>query len=196
MAAEPGAIHRLSRSSDGVWHGDVLESSPPRGMCGSGLIDMLAILRSTGEIDERGRLLREPLTLSVGGAELAISKADVDALQRAKAAIAAAIDVLLRQAGLGCEEIGSIHVAGSFGEHLDVENAVRIGLLPPVRAACVHLAGNTAVRGALDVVISDEAGTAVARSRQSAKLLNLSMEPSFEELFIDHLYLRPIAVRG
>ena len=165
MAAEPGAIHRLSRSPDGVWQGDVLESSPPRGMCGSGLVDMLAIFRSTGEIDERGRLRREPLTLSVGGAELAISKADIDALQRAKAAIAAATEVLLQRAGLGCHEIGTIHVAGSFGEHLDVENAVRIGLLPPVPAACVHLAGNTAVRGALDVVVSDEAETALATAK-------------------------------
>jgi uncharacterized 2Fe-2S/4Fe-4S cluster protein (DUF4445 family) len=196
MAAEPGAIRRLSRSPDGVWAGEVLESSPPRGICGSGLVDMLAILRSGGEIDERGRLVREPLTLDVDGTELSISKADVDTLQRAKAAIAAGTDALLRRAGLRFDRIGTVHVAGSFGEHLDVNNAERIGLLPPIPAARVRLAGNTALRGALDIVLSNEAETALERARRDAKVINLSMEEEFEELFIDHLYLRPIAERG
>jgi uncharacterized 2Fe-2S/4Fe-4S cluster protein (DUF4445 family) len=195
MAAEPGAIRRLSRSPDGVWSGEVLESSPPRGICGSGLVDMLAIFRTSAEIDERGRPVREPLTISIAGAELSIGKADIDALQRAKAAIAAGIDVLLRRAGLRFDEIGTIHVAGSFGEHLDIHNAERIGLLPPMPAARVHLAGNTALAGALDIVLSDEAETALSRARQNAKVINLSMEDDFEELFIDHLYLRPIAER-
>lgn len=196
MGAEPGAIHRLSRSPGGAWLGQALESRIPRGMCGSGLVDMLAILRAGGEVDERGRLLREPLVIAVGGAEFTVSKADVDLLQRAKAAVGAGIAVLLLRAGLRFDQIGTVHVAGSFGEHLDVGNAERIGLLPPIPAARVRLAGNTALHGALDVLLSDEAGAAEARARRSARLINLSMEEEFEELFVDHLHIRPVAARA
>jgi uncharacterized 2Fe-2S/4Fe-4S cluster protein (DUF4445 family) len=196
MGAEPGAIHRLSRSPEGVWRGEVFESAPPRGICGSGLVDMLAILRAGGEIDERGRILREPLSLRVDGAVFAVSKADIDTLQRAKAAVAAGIEVLLRRTGVRFDQLDAVHVAGSFGQHLDVENAARIGLLPPIPAARVQLVGNSALQGALDLIVSDEAEAALARTRRTAKVINLSMEEAFDDLFLDHLYIRPIAVRN
>ena len=196
LGAGPGAIHRLSRSPEGVWLGDVLESPPPRGVCGSGLVDLLALLRAGGEIDERGRLAREPLTIDVGGASFAVGKADVDALQRAKAAVAAGVELLCRRAGLHLDEIGTVHVAGSFGEHLDVGHAVQIGLLPPIPAARVRLAGNTALRGALDVLLSDGAEAALARARRRATLINLAMEEEYEALFLDHLFIRPTPARS
>ncbi|HTP26459.1 MAG TPA: ASKHA domain-containing protein [Anaeromyxobacteraceae bacterium] len=195
MGAEPGAVHRLSRSPDGVWFGEILGSPPPRGLCGSGLVDILAILRAGGEIDERGRILAEPLTIALGGIEFTISKYDVDMLQRAKAAIAAGIEVLLRRAGLRADQIATVHVAGSFGEHLDAGNAERIGLLPQIPLGRVRLAGNTALQGALDLLFCDEAERALAQARSAATLVSLSMEQEFEELFVDHLYIRPIAVR-
>jgi len=195
LAAEPGALYRLSRAPDGRWAGEVLEKPPPRGICGSGLVDMLAILRACGEVDERGRIRREPLTIAVGGAEFGISKADIDMLQRAKGAMAAGLEVLCRRAGIRPDEIGRVHVAGSFGEHLDPGSAGRIGLLPQIPEARIHLAGNTALRGALDLVLSDEAQRALARARGRASLINLSMAPEFEELFLEHLYIRPFPAR-
>ncbi len=195
LRAEPGAIYRLSRSPDGRWLGEVLERPPARGICGSGLVDALAILRTGGEVDERGRPTREPLAIAVDGAEFAISKADIDMLQRAKAAVAAGIEVLCRRAGLRLDQLGTVHVAGSFGEHLDVGHAQRIGLLPPLPATRVRLAGNTALQGALDLLLSDQAEAALARVRRTATLINLSMEDEFEELFLDHLYVRPMAAK-
>jgi uncharacterized 2Fe-2S/4Fe-4S cluster protein (DUF4445 family) len=196
VAAEPGAIHHLTRSPGGAWQGEVLEPGPPRGICGSGLVDLLAILRAGGEIDELGRFVREPVTLMVKGERFALSKADVDALQRAKAAVAAGIEVLCRRAGVRFDEIDVLHLAGSFGEHLDAEHARCIGLLPPVPAARVRFAGNTALQGALDLLISDEAEAVLARVRRGCTLVNLSLEEEFEELFLEHLYVRPMAPRG
>lgn len=195
VRAGPGAIHRLTRSADGAWSGDVLDAGPPRGLCGSGLVDLLALLRASGEVDERGRPAREPMTVAVAGAELCLGKADVDTLQRAKGAVAAGIDVLCRRAGVPCGALGRVHVAGSFGEYLDVRNAQRIGLLPPVPPERVALAGNTALHGALDLLCSEGAAAALVRARQRAKLVNLSMEEDFEELFLEHLHLRPMAER-
>jgi uncharacterized 2Fe-2S/4Fe-4S cluster protein (DUF4445 family) len=195
VRAEPGAIHRLSRSAGGAWHGEVLEAGSPRGICGSGLVDLLALLRDGGEIDERGRPSRAPLTIAVAGSELTVSKADVDALQRAKAAVAAGIEVLCGRARLRPHELAAVHVAGSFGEHLDVANAVRIGLLPRVPVEHVKLAGNTALHGALDLLLSDRAEAALARARERTTLINLSMEADFEDLFLEHLHVRPMPER-
>jgi uncharacterized 2Fe-2S/4Fe-4S cluster protein (DUF4445 family) len=194
--AGPGAIHRLSRRPDGTWSGEVLESGSPRGICGSGLVDLLAFLRAGGEIDERGRPAREPITISVGGAELGVSKADVDALQRAKGAVAAGIEVLCRRASVRLDDLATVWVAGSFGEHLDVESAARIGLLPPIAAERMRLAGNTALHGALDLVLSAQAEAALARARARTTLVNLSMEADFEDLFLEHLHIRPMARRA
>jgi len=196
MGAEPGAIRRLSRSRGGAWEGEVIESGPPRGICGSGLVDLLAILRAGGEVDELGRILQEPLTISVGGAEFTIGKADIDKMQRAKAAIAAGVEVLRRRAGLTLDEIAVLHVAGSLGEHLDVEHATRIGLVPAVPAGRVRLAGNTSLEGALDLTLSEQAEGALALARERAELINLSMEEEFEELFFDRLYIRPATARS
>ncbi len=194
VPAEPGAIHRFSRSPDGAWIAEVLESTAPRGICGSGLIDALALLRAGGDVDERGRPAREPLTVAAGAAEFGICKSDVDKLQRAKAAVAAGVEVLRRRAGLRLDRIAAVQVAGAFGEHLDVENAQRIGLLPPIDAGRVRLVGNTALHGALDLLLSDAAEAALARVRRRTTLVNLSMEEDFEELFVDHLFIRPMAV--
>jgi uncharacterized 2Fe-2S/4Fe-4S cluster protein (DUF4445 family) len=192
VPAEAGAVHRLVRNADGSWRGEVIDSVPPRGICGSGLVDLLAILRGCGEVDERGRPRREPITLAVDGVELTASKPDVDAMQRAKGAVGAGIEVLCRKAGVPFGAIAAVHVAGTFGEHLDIQNAARIGLLPPVPPDRISLAGNTALQGALDLLVSDAADEALSLTRTRATLVNLSMEEDFEERFVDHLHIRPM----
>jgi uncharacterized 2Fe-2S/4Fe-4S cluster protein (DUF4445 family) len=196
MAAEPGAIHRLHRTGAGEWRGEVLEAGPPRGICGSGLVDLLAHLRAGGELDERGRPAREPLRIRVDGAEFGVSKADVDTLQRAKGAVAAGVDVLCRRAGVDLDRLAAVHVAGSFGEHLDLGSATRIGLLPPVSRGRAQLAGNAALHGALDVLLSGEARAALERARERTRVVNLSLDEDFEERFLEHLHLRPMAARA
>lgn len=195
MRAEPGAIHRLRRSPDGAWTAEVLEATAPRGICGSGLVDLLAHLRAGGDIDERGRPAREPLTVRVAGAEFGVSKADIDTLQRAKGAVGAGVEVLCRRAGVPLGRIAAVHLAGSFGERLDVASATRIGLFPPVPADRARLAGNTALHGALDLLASDAAEAELSRARERTRLVNLSMDEEFDDLFLEHLHLRPMAAR-
>lgn len=196
VVAEPGAIHHLRRSAEGAWQAEVLDCGPPLGICGSGLVDLLAILRAGGEVDERGRPVREPLVIDVEGVRFTFGKADVDALQRAKAAVGAGIESLCRRGRLGFDQLGAVHVAGCFGEQLDIDSACGIGILPPVPSARVHLAGNAALEGALDLLLSDHAEAALARMRRAATLVNLSMEEEFEDLFLSHLHVRPMAARS
>jgi len=191
MAAELGAIHRLTRSRSGDWKGECLGSDAPRGICGSGLVDLLAHLAEAGQIDELGRPTTTPIDVDVAGQHFTVSKADIDTLQQAKAAVAAGLDSLCRLAGLPLDDLQAVHIAGAFGEHLQLENAVRIGLLPAIPDNRFHLAGNTALAGALDILLSPQAEEAMRAVRRKTKIVNLSLEDSFDELFVEHLFLRP-----
>jgi uncharacterized 2Fe-2S/4Fe-4S cluster protein (DUF4445 family) len=193
MAAEAGAIHRLFRSGDGVWQAESLEDSAVAGICGSGLIDLLAHLIAGNEVDERGRPRTHPLEVNLMGRRFSVAKADIDMLQRAKAAIAAGLETLTRCAGISLQEIRGVHVAGAFGLHLDLLNAISIGLLPEIPIERFHLAGNTALSGAFDIMLSSMAEKALRVARDKTQLINLSMEPDFDDLFVDRLFLRPFS---
>lgn len=191
MAAEPGAIHRLFRASDGIWDCECLGGEPVIGICGSGLIDMLACLTAGGQIDERGRPQADPMEVDVADRRFSVSKADIDSLQRAKAAIAAGLETLTRRAGLALHDLREVHVAGAFGDHLNLSSAVGIGLLPEIPLERFRLVGNTALSGTLDIMVSPMAENALHAARDKTKLINLSMEADFDNLFVDHLFLRP-----
>lgn len=191
MAAEPGAIRRLFRSADGIWESESLGGEPALGICGSGLIDLLAQLTEGGQIDERGRPRSNPLEVDVADRRFSVSKADIDALQRAKAAIAAGLETLTRRAGISLQDLRDVHLAGAFGDHLDLGHAVAIGLLPEIPIERFRLVGNTALSGALDIMLSPTAEKALSTARDKTRLINLSMEADFDDLFVDHLFLRP-----
>ncbi len=193
MAAEKGAIHRLFRSPDGSWRGESLDDGPFSGICGSGLIDLFAHLIKENEIDERGRPRTHPLEVNLAGCRFSISKTDIDMLQRAKAATAAGLETLIRRAGVSFRDILDVYVAGAFGLHLDPANAIGIGLLPDIPVERFHLAGNTALSGAFDIMLSPKADEALRMARDRTKLINLSMESDFDNLFVEHLFLRPFA---
>ena len=191
MTAGPGAIHRLFPPSNGVWEGESIEGNQPCGICGSGLIDLLAHLTIGGLIDERGRPKNNPTEVIVGKHRFTVSKADIDSLQQAKAAVASGLETLARLADIEMGDLKEIHVAGAFGDHLNLANAVAIGLLPHIPIERFRFAGNSALSGALDLVLSPTAEGAMRTTRDKAKLINLSMQDAYNDLFVDHLYLRP-----
>ncbi len=191
MATETGAVHHLFRSHDGVWQAECLADGPVAGICGSGLIDLLAHLIKGNEIDERGCPRIHPLEVDLAGRRFSVAKADIDMLQRAKAAIAAGLETLTRRAGISLRDIRDVHVAGAFGLHLNLVNAIGIGLLPEIPVERFHLAGNTALSGAIDIMLSPAAEAALRMVRDKTRLINLSMEPEFDDLFVDRLFLRP-----
>ena len=190
VAAEPGAVHRLFRLSNDGWEGESFGGESATGICGSGLIDMLAHLISNGEVDERGRLRTTPITIPLGDRSFTVSKADIDSLQQAKAAIGAGLETLARRANIRLEDLVEVHVSGAFGDHLDLGNATAIGLLPDIPMERFLLAGNTALAGALDIMLSPVAESALLAARKKTNLINLSMQNDFNDLFVDHLFLR------
>ena len=194
MPAEAGAVYRVTDAG-----GDpvcaVLGDDQARGICGSGLVDLVAFLRRRGILSAVGKFAggAGAYEFPVGERRLRLAAAEVDALQRAKAAIGAGVALLCAEAGIRPAELQRVVAAGLFGRYLDVANAQAIGLLPPVPPARVELAGNTALAGAAALLRSRHAGTDLARIRASCHLVNLARVPAFDEVFLDHLYLRPSA---
>ncbi|MGD0827963.1 MAG: ASKHA domain-containing protein [Desulfobaccales bacterium] len=200
MLAEPGAVHRVERGASGSLHYQVLGGEEPRGFCGSGLVDLITRLVETGQLSRTGRFAAagaaDPggarLQIAPGIGSLVLSMADVDALQRAKAAIGAGLLVLGRHSGITLASLARVCVAGEFGRFLDVTSAQAIGLLPRVPADRVELSGDAALRGCGDLILSTAAQQHLAQLRRTARLISLAHAEDFEELFLANLYLEPL----
>lgn len=194
MPAEAGAVYRVAFDAAGRPDCAILGDDRALGICGSGLVDLVAGLRRIGILGAAGRFAdaRDAFALTVGAHVLSLGWRDVDALQRAKGAIGAGIAVLCAQAGIACGDLRRVVAAGLFGRYLDVANARSIGLLPDVDDARIELAGNTALVGAVDLLLSSGARAAVSRARASARCVNLARMPDFDAAFLEHLYLRPM----
>ncbi|NWG30183.1 MAG: DUF4445 domain-containing protein [Rhodocyclaceae bacterium] len=196
MPAESGAVYRVVFDAAGRPLGTVLGNDEARGLCGSGLVDLVAGLRRQGVLTLIGRFAdgRTAYPFVVGGRTLALDWRDVDALQRAKGAIGAGIAVLCGQAGLSLPALRRTVAAGLFGRYLDVDNAKQIGLLPDVPGERIELAGNTALAGAVALLMSESTRAALLHARAAAHCVNLAKQADFDTAFLEHLYLRPMSV--
>jgi uncharacterized 2Fe-2S/4Fe-4S cluster protein (DUF4445 family) len=179
MRAATGAIARVSLETGGpACH--VLGDVPPRGICGSGLVDAVAVGLDVGVIQPNGRLApgNSPWVLA---AEVSITQSDIRALQLAKAAIAAGIQLLLRRLGAFEGDISRLYLAGAFGNYVSRESANRIGLIsvPPER---VCPAGNTALLGARLALFASGAGDFSSLVRR-IEHVPLAQEIDFQDAF-------------
>jgi len=191
--AEAGAVFRVAETADGGLAFRVLDDDCAHGLCGSGLVDLVACLRRRQRLDAKGRFAEgaKNFAFAVGEREFSLGLRDIDALQRAKAAVGAGIAALSAVAGLPLAALQRVVVAGLFGRYQYIANAQAIGLLPSVPVSHIELVGNTAAAGATALLLSTQAQAMANRLRQQAQLINLAHRPEFEDAFLEHLYLRP-----
>ncbi len=209
MRAAYGAIERVDlRDGDLAYR--TVGNGPPAGICGSGLMDLAALCRRSGIIDESGRILSEDgagkapeaIRARLGSRDsgsflriapvgqntwIELNQRDVREIQLAKAAIASGIQMLLRECGVGPEEIGRISIAGAFGNHIRGEDALDIGLLPRVPADRIHFIGNAAAAGAEAILRSRDARLKAERLARSVDYVEVAGRPDFQDLFVDCL---------
>jgi uncharacterized 2Fe-2S/4Fe-4S cluster protein (DUF4445 family) len=198
---------------DSVWVEDgsmrfgTIGNAPATGICGSGLVDALAVFLDCRLVDDTGRVVDEDEKRALPPALAAVveegprgpvvfldrtrgiylSQADVRAAQLAKAAIAAGIDTLLRVAGVGLGEVDRLYLAGGFGSLLDVRSATRIGLLPPELADRVIVVGNASGAGAAAACISRRRLEDCDRARAACSYVELSSRPDFNEAYVERM---------
>ncbi len=207
MPATEGAIERVKLGTDGDIHYEVIGSGKPRGICGSGLVDLLAELLIHGHIDRRGKLRtehhRERIIEGDGGTgflieggagsywgkDLVITERDIANLIRTKGAVFSACSVLLKNVGLTFSQIDAFYIAGGFGQHLDIENAVRIGLLPDMARDRFKYLGNSSLLGAYLILICDENRQIVDQLSQQMTYVELNTEPTYMNEYTGALFL-------
>lgn len=199
MDASTGAIDRV-QYADGKPLFHVIGDVPATGICGSGLIDAIAVLLECGVIEESGRMLpsvNSPASAGVKSAygagmrfhftdEVYISARDVRQIQQAKAAIRTGIETLLTLRGCKYEDIGIVLVAGGFGAYMDVVNACAIGLLPPAFEGKTRHIGNSAGYGAAMALAAPQRETLSALVSR-CEYVELSSEPLFRERYVEEL---------
>jgi uncharacterized 2Fe-2S/4Fe-4S cluster protein (DUF4445 family) len=183
------------------------ESVLPRGVCGSGLISLLAELFTTGLVDKSGNVNVDLPTDRVrtgshggeyviawghetaNGADIVITDVDIDNLMRAKAAIYAGFSVLAKSVGMTIAEIERTLIGGAFGQYINIEKAIQIGLLPDAAWETFYYLGNTSIRGAYRALVSREARQQIVGIADSMTYLELSADNSFFEEFNAALFL-------
>jgi len=172
---------------------DTLPGAKPSGVCGSGIVDLVASLLEMGVITPRGTFSggASPEGYDVlGDGRIRLKKRDVDVVQMAKSACATGAAILGNLARDGVE-VSEVLVAGTFGRHLNIRNAQAIGLLPQVPADRVFLVGNTALHGAGSLLLSRRANEELAAIRSAIVMVNLAERDEFEDLYISNLLIQP-----
>lgn len=198
MAGRPGAVYRLQPTdSTDTLKAAVIGHRIALGLCGSGLVDAVALLCACGALRPSGRFAQAPgpggyaLTLADGAGALSIESGDIDTFQRAKAAIAAAAQALLAEAGMHWEQLRRLHLCGVFGRHLQLDSARAIGLIPGLTDDRITLHDHAALRGCERALLERDGGGLLERIADRCRLLNAAHLQRFEDFFIEHLRLRP-----
>ncbi len=186
-----GAICRFSIEGDAVDY-ETIDGAAPVGICGTGVIELVSELYRNGMIDETGLLCEKyfhsgyPIEYQ-GNTVFTCLQKDIRELQLAKAAIRAGIEILLRNYGIQYNEVEKIYLAGGFGFYLDVDKAVRIGLLPAEWKDKIIVVGNSSLAGAEQAARSSKYVILMERLAEKVQELHLSMDPSFSELFLEQI---------
>ncbi|MCQ5030132.1 ASKHA domain-containing protein [Flavonifractor sp. DFI.6.63] len=207
MSGVAGAVDRVWLDG-GAPRFSVIGGGAPAGICGSGLVDALAVLLRMGAVDGTGRLLppdeapaglEEWLEEDARGVtfwldrthDIGVTEADVRKLQLAKAAIAAGIRTLLEHTQQTMQAVSVLYLAGGFGSRIDKENAGAIGLLPPELVARTRCVGNSASAGAAAALLSRQARDELTAIRDKCRYLELSTEAAFTRHYVDCMLFEP-----
>jgi len=210
MHATAGAIERLEYDPDNdeVIFSTIGGKMPPRGICGSGLIDAMATLLRSGAMDRAGKInlswpsprIRivddEPQFVFVWGREVGreddifLTESDIQNLMRSKSAVYAGTKLLLESLGLSSADVEQIRIAGGFGNYLDIENAVVIGLLPDISLDRIRFVGNTSAAGARVALLSGDARQRAEETSRKMTYVELMAEGNrFMDEFVAGLFL-------
>lgn len=210
--AVDGAIEAVVTNDNDI-DVDVIGSATPRSICGSGLIDAVAVLLDLGVIDRTGRFveaaeLKDKLPAAIfsrlteyeGQPAFSLSRAvnaderpvlltqkDIRETQLAKAAIRAGVKILQEKIGLEDCDIEQVLLAGAFGNYIRPASALRIGLLPEVEPEKIHFVGNAASSGAQMILVSRDSRAMARELARKIEYVEIAHQPSFHDVFADSL---------
>jgi len=187
----------------------VIGNGKPKGICGSGIIDLIAEMFLKGIINMKGKInqavksdrIRYNPNLNCfeyvvafgcetkDGLDIALNEIDIDNFLRAKGAVYSGIRTLLNNVGMAVTDIDKVIIAGGIGQNLDIQNSITIGLLPDIPHEKFEFIGNSSLAGAYACLISNEARNKVQEIADSMTYIELSADPTYMEEFISACFL-------
>lgn len=200
MRAAPGAIEHVRLENERL-EIQTISGEPPVGICGSGLLDVVAQLRLNEVVQRSGKMVEHPLVRNQNGIaefilaerqgldDIAISQKDVRELQLAKAAIRLGIQALVEAEGLTENDLEQIIIAGAFGTFINVESAITIGMLPELPLERFTQVGNAAGTGARLALISQSEREKADEIARWDDYIELAKIPNFNRKFAEATYL-------
>ncbi len=202
MTAKPGVIDRIIiDAEDGTFDLHTIDELPPKGICGSGMIDMMAQLFLSGMVDIRGKFVASKCgnrlkesdgnrrialvsaDASATGKELSISQVDIDSLIRSKAAMYTILETIARYVGITFEDLSTFYIAGTFGSFINPRSAITIGMIPDLPENTYQSLGNSSLGGATMVLTSREVIDEVEGIRDRITYLELNVNQEFMNRF-------------
>ncbi len=192
MPGYDGAVESVRIADSGV-EIRTIGDAPPQGICGSGLVDLLAELRRTGKMNELGAFYDGAREFVFEPArDMSLSRADISALAQAKSANYSGQYILMRQYGLPVESISKLYLAGGFANYLDVSNAVAVGFVASVPQERIAKVGNAALEGATIMLMSGEMRQRIESLAATIEHVELETIPDFFEIFVDGCMFDPM----
>lgn len=208
MRAEAGAIEKVTIENGSLEpRFSTVEGAPPRGICGSGMIDLIAELLRTGVVDRSGRFQMGPGSDRVretGGepsyvlvfadqtpveADIVFTASDLKNLMYSKGAVYAGFTTLLGEAGMNFDMVERIYITGGFGQYLSIEKAIAIGLLPDLPRNKFHYLGNSSIVGAYLALLSEEHRQEAFQICRSMTYIDFSSNNRYMDEFTSALFL-------
>ncbi len=208
MRAMEGAIDKIRINDDWTTTYHVIGDGPPTGICGSGLIDLIAEMYSKGVVDRKARIRgqegdriqatdsgaqfvieRKEKMGEYARADLVVTDADLQNLLRTKAAIYGACSVLMKKSDVEWDSISNLIVAGGFGSHLDLERAILMGMFPDIPREKYRFIGNGALGGARLALISAKKRKEVSSIFEKMTYIELSTDTQFYDEFSSSLFI-------
>lgn len=211
MNASSGAIEHVQFTENGI-HLQVIGDIPPKGFCGSGIIDAVACLLNAGLITDQGAFiddntlrthpLGDHIRINAAGGryfvftsanehpegkEIVLTQKDIRAVQMAKAAIFTGCQVLMTKAGITGADLSEILIAGAFGNYIDIENAQTLGIIPSFNGVPARSVGNAAGAGAQRYLLSREEAKRCDNLPEITTHIDLATDPAFYEAYIENM---------
>lgn len=183
MRGADGAIDHVSWEDEQLKY-TVINDKKPIGICGSGIVDIVAVMLNNGVIDSSGYLKVSPYYITD---EIYISQKDIREVQLAKGAIMAGIEILCMESGIGYEGIDRVLIAGAFGNYMSPDSACDIGLIPSVLRDKIVMIGNAAGEGAKLSILNEEEFNKAGKIAEKTEFIELALMPEFQDIFVENL---------
>ncbi len=180
----------------------VIGNTTPTGICGSGMIDAISEMFLTGVVDQKGKFVREIKTDRLregdegfeyvfykGNKDIVLTEVDIENIMRAKAAVYAGISLLIKEVGFGLESIERIYIAGGFGNYLNVDKAIILGMIPDLPKEKFRFLGNASITGTYLCLLSEKLRKEAEEIAKKMTYMELSVSRNFMDEYMSALFL-------